>query len=190
MPYRLVPLGGRHRLEDFECGEDSLDRYLRNEARRAQRSGESQTHVWEAHDGESVGAYFTIAPAVVSGRDVAHKRRPTEQFPVLLLAKLALCTDLRGQRLGDQLILDVLGVILQAANLVGGRFIIVDAQNNKVLQRYQDWDYTPIEGSYRLWMKVQTARVALESSAETGAVPVVEVAEQGSPDGVGDPGER
>lgn len=174
---RLALLEARHDVEAFSCGEPGLDAYLRNEARKSQAAGETQTHVWEGDDGRKILAYFTLMPtAVVEAEHVGRKKpkgKAEDPYPVVLIAKLALCEELRGQRLGNDLIQDVLAVIVKAADLIGGRFIIVDAMNNAVFARYESWDFQPVSGEYRLWMKVATARAALAPSTDTGALTAV-----------------
>jgi GNAT superfamily N-acetyltransferase len=174
--HSLRTLSARHDLHGFTSGDKSLDGFLRNEARKSQAAGKSQTHVWEAPDGETVLAYFTLMPTSVEASEVGRvgrRYRDEDAHPAVLIAKLALCEALRNQGIGSTLILDVLGKIVEAGDLIGGRFIIVDARNDKVFALYEGWDFTPVSGGYRLWMKTETARAALALSVDTGAISAV-----------------
>lgn len=162
-PYQLAGLGNEHDLSSFDCGEDSLNRYLINEAWAAQRSGESRTHVW-LDDRSAVCAYFTVMLTTVVPDDLPRSARigSHKHIPGYRLAKLALAVPLRGKGLGPDLLVDALGVIVSAADAVGGRVIVVDSlQNTKVHNFYCSADFQPLEGSYTLWMPLESARSAL-----------------------------
>jgi len=161
-PFTPVALSEEHDRTAFDCGEPSLTRYLTNESLAAHDSGETRTHVW-LDEGCVVG-YFTVALTQVTPGDMPRALRigRGKSIPGYLLAKLALDSSLRGKHLGPDLLLDALSTIVRAADAVGGRVIVVDSlENNKVHAFYTAAEFTPLEGSYRLWMKVSTARGAL-----------------------------
>ena len=161
-PYPLVALSDEHDASKFDCGEDSLTRYLRHEAHSAQASGEARTHIWV--DGARVVAYFTVMLHDIADRELPRSARLKghRTIPGYLLAKLALDQSLRGQALGKTLLIDSLASIVRAADAVGGRVIVVDSlEDNRVHAFYCSADFNEIPGSYRLWMKVATARDAL-----------------------------
>lgn len=176
MSHALVALGAEHDISDFACGVDSLDRYLTNEARSAQASGATRTHVW-LHEGSNVVcAYVTLMNVPVNPSDVPRSARGSfrESIPGYLIAKLALHQDLRRNGLGADLLTDALTMIVRAADATGGRLIVVDAIHDAPRNLYCRANFIPIDGSDRLWMKVATARAALAPSGETGQIPVVD----------------
>lgn len=160
-----VPLSPDHDVASFACGEESLDGYLRNEAQKAQASGWARTHVWVADDDpKSVVGYYTLVPTVImKGRLPAKmSEKGTKNTPGVLIAKLALHTDLRGKHLGADLLVDALTTVVAAADLIGGRVIYVEAlEDNKVFEFYKQAAFIGIDGSYDLWMQMDTARAAL-----------------------------
>lgn len=157
-----------HEIADFTCGEESLDRWLKREARAAHSSGASRTHVWTASGSPAVKAYYTITPTSVEPEGLSTRNRGglSGTVPGYLLAKLALCTDLRGQdpRLGPDLLLDALETVVTAANAAGGRLIVVDTMNDRAHEFYRRADFQPIPSSDRLVMRVSTARAVLSRS--------------------------
>ena len=160
----LETLTDEHDVSSFECGEESMDAWLRNAARTGQRSGMSQTHVWARPD-RTVCGYFSIAPTSVipDGLSTRERGRGDKPLPGYLLAKLALASDLRGQSppIGPLLLIDALTTIVEAADRVGGRLVVVDALNEAAHRFYQSADFRPIEGTNRLVAKVSTVRSAL-----------------------------
>jgi predicted N-acetyltransferase YhbS len=83
-------------------------------------------------------------------------------IPGYLLARLALDVGLHGQGLGAELLVDALGRIVGAARAGGGRLIVVDAIDDQAKAFYRRHDFIPVDGAMRLYLKVATARTALE----------------------------
>lgn len=165
--YALSALSNEHDISAFACGEESLDRWLSNEALAAQRSWASRTHVWTDSGAPEVLAYFTILPTTVvpaglSKRQIGGGRG---SIPGYLLAKLALHERLRGRtpRLGPGLLADALEMIGTAADAAGGRLIVVDTLNDRAHAFYRRADFKPIPDTRRLVMRMSTARAALQA---------------------------
>ena len=162
--HTLAELTDRHDISGFRCGETSIDRYLANEALSAQASGEARTHVWLGGAEPRVLGYFTIMPTMVEAKDLPRAAwiGRDKQIPGYLIAKLGLDQSLRRKGLGTDLLVDALTTVVRAADAAGGRVIVVDTlQDNKVHDFYCAADFLPIDGTYRVWMKVSTAREAV-----------------------------
>jgi predicted N-acetyltransferase YhbS len=87
--------------------------------------------------------------------------------PAYLLARLALDLSLQGQGLGGELLVDALGRIVAAADVAGGRLIVVDAIDEAAAAFYARHDFRSVRGAAasvsprRMAMKIATARSAL-----------------------------
>lgn len=169
------PLSTEHDLSSFDCGQPSLDEWLRSTALRAQTANVTRTYVWTG-DGRKVVAYYSVAPTQVSREELSGSvAGGFSVVPAYLLARLALDRSLQGQGLGAELLVDALGVIVEASGLGGGRLIVVDAIDDGAAAFYRRHDFRPVKGDdKRLVMKVSTARQALDlgsvriaSSSET-----------------------
>lgn len=158
------PIGDQHNLERFSCGNETLDRWLREQALRAQRAGVSHTTVWVTADDPAVVAYHAVAPTQLARIDLPSRSLSAgySTLPAFLIGRLALDRSLHGQGLGSQLLLDALERIIDATELVGGRLIVVDAIDDDAARFYIHHGFQPIEGSSRLVMKLATARAAVE----------------------------
>jgi GNAT superfamily N-acetyltransferase len=141
-----------------------LDRWLRVEALRAERAGVSRTTVWTAPEDLVVVAFHSIAPTRFARSELRTRAMSVgySDVPGYLVGKLALDETLHGAGLGSQLLLDALDMIVSAAAVAGGRLIAVDAIDEHAHAFYRHHDFTPIQGSSRLVMKVSTARAALD----------------------------
>lgn len=156
-------LGEDHDLSGFDSGRPRLDHWLRTQAHRAARSGTARTHVWVEPGGSEVVAYYALAPTEVRRQDLPRAMTGgVSVIPSYLLARLALDRRLQGQRLGSQLLVDALEVVVAAAELAAGRLVVVDAIDEAAAAFYRHHDFTPVQGMPgRLVMKISTARAAL-----------------------------
>jgi predicted GNAT family N-acyltransferase len=162
-------LKDHHKLDRFDCGELSLNVWLVEHARRAQAAGTSRTYVWTREGADDVVAYYSIAPTHVERADLTGGQAGGFSIvPAYLLTRLAIDRSLQGQGLSDDLLLDAIEVITNAASAAGGRLIVVDAINGQVAGYYQRRGFHPVKGDpLRLVMKVETARRALSTGKMT-----------------------
>jgi GNAT superfamily N-acetyltransferase len=161
--WRSTLLTEDHDLDSFDCGVDSLDQWLRDQAFRAQRSDTARTYIWTAPGSPVAVAYYAITPSQARRDEVPRSMSGgVGIIPAYLLARLALDRSLRGQGLGAQLLLDAIERIVQAADAAAGRLIAVDAIDDHAAAFYARHDFQPVIGNpHRLVMKVATARKAL-----------------------------
>ena len=100
------PLDAQHRIDDFDCGSQSLNDWLRKHALRNQSSGASRTFV--VRDGERVIAYYALASSAVA-LDTATgrlRRNMPDPVPVVVLGRLAVDVAYQGHGLGRALLQD------------------------------------------------------------------------------------
>src|SRR5205085_10738683 len=92
MPYaRPEPLRRRHSLDEFRCGEDSLDVWLQRYARQAENDGSARVYVTTDGTDQVVG-YYAIAAGSVHADDATARLlrgQARRDLPILLLARLA-----------------------------------------------------------------------------------------------------
>lgn len=152
-----------HDLLTFTCGEESLDRWLRDQALAATKRGTARTWVW-TDDGNVVAYYALAAHKVVRAEVPANVGRggPAE-IPAVLLARLALAQHLRGQGLGPVLVADALERVVSASQIVGARLVVVDAIAEPVAQFYETLGFQRIPGSLLLVQKISDVQASLQA---------------------------
>ena len=129
-------LGDDHQTTGFSCGVSSLDEWLKRRARANQSSGASRTYV--VCEGDRVVGYYALAAgsvdvAVAPGR---FRRNMPDPVPVVLLGRLAVDVTQRGRGLGRLLMRDAGRRVLQAADAIGIRGILVHAISDEARQFY------------------------------------------------------
>jgi GNAT superfamily N-acetyltransferase len=174
--FRSQPLSDDHDLSSFDCGVPSLNGWLRDQSQRARLAGTARTQVWTPRDSNTVVAYYSIAPTQVMRGEVGGRMAGGySAIPAFLLARLAVDQSMHGQGYDTDLLLDAVELIQRAAQLGGGRLIVVDALNEQVSQFYHRHGFQPVKDNpLRLMMKVSTA----QSIFQTGTTQVT--ADQGT----------
>jgi|GEM_PF-102781 GNAT superfamily N-acetyltransferase len=149
-------LNEHHVVDSFDSGREQLDQWLKDDARRAQASGMAQVYVWREPDSQVVVGYFAITPANVAPDDLSRSVRAgySNRIPGYLIARLAIVRDLQGSGYGSDLLLDALESAAAAANLGGGRLVVVDAIDDNAFAFYRHHGLMPIGGTSRLFVRI------------------------------------
>ncbi|GAB38498.1 MULTISPECIES: GNAT family N-acetyltransferase [Gordonia] len=163
--FESTQLDDDHVIEGFDCGIESLNDWLSEQAHRANNGGVARVYVWTPLGESKVCAYFAICPTEVVREDDGVSGGLAggySRVPGFLIARLALDSSIQGNGYGEQLLLDALGRAVGAAEMGGGRLIVVDAINEEAQRFYERFDFTPVaKRERRLVMKVSTASKAL-----------------------------
>lgn len=130
------PLNATHRLSDFDSGVDSLNDWLRRRALANQTSGASRTFVL-CERGEVVG-YYALASSAISASSAPgrFRRNMPNPIPVVVLARLAVANSHQGRGIGRALFQDAARRIINAADAIGIRGMIVHALSEEAKNFY------------------------------------------------------
>ena len=128
--------GDRHDRRDFSCGVERLDNFFKITA-----SKYVKIYVAVEQDFGRVVGFHAINPHAIDVSEFDEKRR--KRFPggrdrisAFYLSMFARDLSVRGKGLGSLLLADVFDRCLTAANIVGGRFIVLDALDEKAALLY------------------------------------------------------
>ena len=127
-----------HLLDEFTCGEPSLDEWLKRRALTNQLSGASRTFVVADLDGRVRGYYAMAAGAVLHQTATSGVRRNMpDPIPVLVLARLAVDHRAQGIQLGAALLQDAVSRAVAVSQSAGVRALLVHALHDRAKQFYQ-----------------------------------------------------
>lgn len=131
----------------------------------AQAKSIARVHVWVDGSG-SIAAYYALAPHVIGKNSLADRqgRGSQDWIPAILLAKMALRSDLQSRGLGLELLRDALTVADEAIAAVGGRFIVVDAFNEQAASFYEAFGFSRSPTPNRLILKASALRSLVAGS--------------------------
>lgn len=160
--FKIEPLGANHDRAAFSCGEDSLDRYLKNQASQAVERNLAAVFVLTP-DGKRIAGYYTLSSYAtrldeIPG-EIAKKLTRMSEVPTTLIGRLARSVDFRGQGLGEILLVDALKKALQNSLNVASWAVVVDAKDENAVRFYKRFGFIPFPTkSNRLFVTMETVR--------------------------------
>jgi predicted N-acetyltransferase YhbS len=156
-------LTAAYHLDDFDCGIESLNRWLCQSARVAAASGTAATYV--LCRGERVVGYYALAMSAVEHERAASRLRRgmPDPVPVVLLARLALDRSEHGHSLGGHLLLDALSRSVRGGREFGARAVVVDAISDDAANFYRHFNFRDLDDR-RLWRRLADIERSLTQS--------------------------
>lgn len=147
-----VPLAAHHLTEGFACGTESLDNWLKRRALKNQVQGASRTYV--VCNEARVVAYYALASGAVLGAEATgrFRRNMPDPIPVVVLGRLAVDSALHGKGFGRALVRDAGMRVLQAADVIGIRGMMVQALSDEAKVFYEHVGFEPSPIDPRLLM--------------------------------------
>jgi GNAT superfamily N-acetyltransferase len=135
-------LAARHRLDGFECGEASLDEWLRRRALANQMTGATRTFVVADQECRVVG-YYAMAAGAVSHQIATSgvRRNMPDPIPVMVLARLAVDHRAQGIKLGAALLQDAVKRAMTVSQNTGVRALLVHALHERARQFYEHYGF-------------------------------------------------
>lgn len=142
------PLIAGHKLVEFECGEASLDDWLKRRALANHLSSASRTFV-VADPNRRVFGYYAMASGAVAHPQAtsAIRRNMPDPVPVMVLGRLAVDLRAQGIKLGAALLQDAVVRARAVAQHTGVRAVLVHALNDQAKQFYEHYGFerSPIQ---------------------------------------------
>ena len=138
----IEKLARHHVVEDFDCGQAALNRFLIRFALSSQHANASQTYVGLT-DATVVG-FYTLVVGEVAYADAPERltqglaRHPV---PLMLLARLAVGAAWQGKGIGSGLLKDAMRRTVQAADIVGIRALAAHAKDDAARAFYAHFGF-------------------------------------------------
>jgi len=130
-----VPLTAEHDVSTFDCGEPSLNDWLRHRGLKNE-SRFSRTYV--ACEENRVVAYFCISAGAVERTAAPGKlrRNAPDAIPVSVIGRLAVSREHMGKGLGADMLADALRRIAVASQSIGIGAVMVHAKDDAARHFY------------------------------------------------------
>ncbi|WP_278235536.1 GNAT family N-acetyltransferase [Isoptericola sp. AK164] len=117
------------KLHPFDCGEPELNEWLARYAGQSEKKDNVRTTLLLDEEAQRVAGYFSMRTFELSAADGESAMGLMRRYPVpaMLLARLAVDNDYKGQGVGKLLLVDALQRLLAAADNVGFEVVVVHA---------------------------------------------------------------
>lgn len=132
-----TPLTAQHEVTVFDCGNSSLNEWIKKRAFKNEGLGGSRTYVICKEN--NVVGYYSLA---VGGID--HEKTPPSlrrdmpaPIPVMILGRLAIDQNYQNKKLGSFFLRDALLRTLQASQIAGIKAIMVETVSNEAKAFYK-----------------------------------------------------
>jgi GNAT superfamily N-acetyltransferase len=131
-----------HPIDAFDCGQESLNQWLRKHALQNQGAGAAQSYVGLV--GGVVIGYYSLAVGQIEYIDAPERLRKglaRHPVPIMLLARLAVDKSWQKKGVGRALLRDAVLRTLQAAEIAGIRALAVHAKDDAARRYYEQFDF-------------------------------------------------
>jgi predicted GNAT family N-acyltransferase len=143
--FKIELLHARHDRAAFSCGVPDLDRYFQQQARQDLDRNLAAVFVL-TRDGSEVDGFYTLSAHSILAEDLPQelgKKLPRFPLPVTLLGRMAVSKAVRGQRLGEFLLMHALERAWIGSHQVASWAVVVDAKAG-ARDFYLKYDFVPL----------------------------------------------
>lgn len=160
MSLKIQALDKKHEKNDFSCGHELLDNYLKKQARQDVSRDLSACFVLvDASD--VIKGYYTLSANSIDKslfpEELQRKMPPSyQQLPTTLLGRLAIDGSVKGQGFGKILLLDALNRTARAAESLGILAIVVDPIDEDARNFYAKYGFILLPSSGKMFLPMKT----------------------------------
>lgn len=154
----IEPLNKKHDRSAFDCGEDSLNEFLKKFARQNAEKDLGKTFVAVLPGESKICGFYTLSTGSVSF-EIVPAKLPRYPIPTAHLGRLAVDNSMKGQGLGELLLIDALRRTAQAAREIAIYAIEVFALNDSAKQFYLKYGFAELaDDQHHLYLPMETIR--------------------------------
>jgi GNAT superfamily N-acetyltransferase len=140
--HAIENLRREHLLDDFDCGQEDLNRFLKRQARSNQQAHSSRTYVL-AKELRVHGYYSLSAGSITHDQATERVKKGLARLPiaVILLARLAVDAAIHDKNVGYALLKDALLRAANAADTIGARALLAHAKDDGARAFYEHFTF-------------------------------------------------
>lgn len=148
--YDIRPLDSAADTAGFDCGEASLNDYLKRYAAQDVKRGVARAFVASPEDASArIAGFFTLSAASIQAETLPEawrKKLPRYPVPVALLGRLAVDQAFQGKGLGSILLADACRKVNAASRTLAVAGIVVDARSSAAADFYRHFGFIELPG--------------------------------------------
>ena len=156
----INPLSPSQDRAGFHSGVESLDRYLKKQARQDIKRRISRVFVaTRIENPKKVVGYYTLSSLSIELYQLPAelvRKLPRHPVPAALIGRLAVQQTDQGQGIGKMLLVDVFKRTLSISDQIAIYAMVVDAINHEAKGFYKQFGFTPLrDNRLRLFMPLR-----------------------------------
>ncbi len=160
MSYLTELLNSTHKKNEFNCGQELLDNYLHRQASQDVKRHLSACFII-ADKNDNVKGYYTLSNSSIDKElipDNIKNKLPKSynDIPVTLLGRLARDKNIKGERIGETLLLDALKRSFDTSIKIGSMAVIVDPVDQDAKNFYLKYGFIELPDSEKMFMTMKT----------------------------------
>ena len=158
-------ISSEHIVENFDCGETSLNDWLLKRALKNDLADASRTYVVCCDN--IVVAYYSLHLGSIQHSQAVRKikRNMPAPIPAIVLGRLAVDINHQGKGLAKALMKDMFLRAIQVSDLAGTKAVLVKALNDNVTAFYQSFGFVQSKSDPLLLMKaIAEVRASFEET--------------------------
>ena len=142
--------------ESFDCGKPSLNEFIRQYARQADEQNTTRTFVSLDQQNKKIAGYVSLSNTSIekaTASEVLKSR--VNPIPALLIGRLAVDTNYRGQRLGEKLLVFAFDKALAINEMSAIQAIVVDTLDQEAEAFYEKYGFQKILGTNKMILSLK-----------------------------------
>jgi len=161
--YIITSLEKKHNKNNFSCGIDALDQYIKTQASQDMKKNIAVTYVLTSLDSDEILGFYTLSSiGIFPGElpnEITRKLPKYPIFPGILLGRLARDKKLNGNSIGLYLLIDAIKRSLHVSAQIGIVAIIVEAKNKTAVNFYKSYGFIELpDNEHRLFLPLSTVK--------------------------------
>lgn len=161
---KTKPLDKFQDRSEFDCGVEPLNDYLKKYALQNQKKDAARTYTLTTEENKIVG-YYTLVFGAVSTEETTPEISAglgNYPIPIILLARLAIDKNQKGNGFGKNLLRDALLRAVRASEIAGLRAFLVHAKDEAAKAFYEKFGFKPSpHNEFHLFLKMSDIRSSL-----------------------------
>lgn len=154
-------LDNKHNRNNFDCGKELLNNYLKTQARQDIKRKLSACFVLSESETNNIQGYYTLSTnsiSLSSFPEQIQKKLPKSytSIPTTLLGRLAIDKNYQGKGIGKILLIDALKRSYEISHKVGSFAVVVDPIDEEAENFYDKYDFIKLPDSKKMFIATKT----------------------------------
>ena len=151
MSWSIVDFDKSYDRKNFDCGESALNNYLKNQMSQDLKR-KANVPMLAVDSNDKVVGYYTLSSGHIEflnfPSSLKSKIAPYP-VPIARIGRLAVDNTMKGQGLGEELLMHAIDRAEQVSKLMGIRAVVVDAKNPRAEKFYLKYGFQYLHGHER-----------------------------------------